>query len=211
MAVLQWNTLGTRIAETGVDRGVLYVEGSDGVPWNGLTRVVQDRPDADLTPIHFDGDVVNYKILRAPTSFELDTFSIPPEFWPCLGRVHLANGLYAENQPRQPFGFSYRSLVANDVDGSSYGYIIHIIFRAFAIEKTLTRKTIASSVQLSTRSYDIRPIPIPSEIRAPISHVSIKSYEQSAQDMAALEDILYGTASTSPTIPTLDWLFSTLS
>ena len=53
---LQWDKLGERIAEAGVDQGVLYPFGSTtydkGVAWNGLTSVNEAPTGGEPSPIY---------------------------------------------------------------------------------------------------------------------------------------------------------------
>ena len=53
---LTWDAIGTRTYETGVQQGVLYVQGTggtspNGVAWNGLTSVSESPSGAEATPI----------------------------------------------------------------------------------------------------------------------------------------------------------------
>jgi hypothetical protein len=204
MAQIQWGVPRTRTVETGVDQGVVYVEGaSSGVPWRGLTRVERSNPEADLEPVYFEGYMTNLMRLNSPTTFQLETLSVPKEFMPCLGKVALAPGFYADNQPLKSFGFSYRTLVANDTEGLAFGYKIHIIFQAYASERAVVRQTLAQNPTVVTRTYEIKTIPILIEGYKPISYISVSSESVSPQGLNELEDVLYGTDSTEPTLPTV--------
>jgi hypothetical protein len=41
MTVLEWDKIGDRRYETGVDRGVLFPPNGPAVPWNGLTAITE--------------------------------------------------------------------------------------------------------------------------------------------------------------------------
>ena len=56
MPKLVWDETGKRLYETGVSKGVLYVQGDDGtygngVAWNGLTAVNESPSGAEATPL----------------------------------------------------------------------------------------------------------------------------------------------------------------
>lgn len=212
MPQIQWGVPQFRTAETGVDRGVLYVEETDsGVAWTGLKRVERARPEEDLEPIFYDGNLVNLMRTNSPTTFRLETISTPREFMPCLGKVALSPGFYADNQPLKHFGLSYRTLVANNVKGLSYAYKIHIIFQAYASESPVVRRTVSARPEVTQKSYNIQTVPLVSDTYRPISYVSVSSESISPQSLQELEDLLYGTNSTNPRLPTISEIIDIIS
>ena len=58
MSKLKWDQVGERIAETGVDQGVLYpfetITFGEGVPWNGLTSVNKAPTGGEPSPFYAD-------------------------------------------------------------------------------------------------------------------------------------------------------------
>src|SRR5699024_2977998 len=59
MPKLTWDQVGERLYETGVDRGVLYPQGSSGtygtgVAWNGLVSVTESPTGAEPSPQYAD-------------------------------------------------------------------------------------------------------------------------------------------------------------
>jgi hypothetical protein len=60
MARLQWDQVGERVYETGVDHGVLYIPDTapasttQGVVWNGLVSVSESPSGAEATPQYAD-------------------------------------------------------------------------------------------------------------------------------------------------------------
>src|SRR5690606_41906872 len=87
MTKLNWGAFGERYFETGIDRGVLYLPGRDGVAWSGLIGVREAPSGGDPTPYYIDG----YKYANVSTSEEyaatLEAFSAPLEFNECDGRA----------------------------------------------------------------------------------------------------------------------------
>ena len=59
MSRIEWDKAGEKFYETGVDRGVLYPQNSDGtyaqgVGWNGLTSVNQSPSGGDANDLYAD-------------------------------------------------------------------------------------------------------------------------------------------------------------
>ena len=66
--MLKWDDTGTRIYETGTDRGVLYPIDANGayplgVAWNGLTGVTEKPTGGDETALYANNS--KYASLRA--------------------------------------------------------------------------------------------------------------------------------------------------
>lgn len=64
MSKLKWDQIGERLFETGVDRGVLFVQENGkyekGVAWNGLSKVSESPSGAEATPLYAN----NHKYLN---------------------------------------------------------------------------------------------------------------------------------------------------
>jgi hypothetical protein len=159
MTRLNWDVVGERTFETGVDRGVLYVDGSDGVPWNGLISVSESPSGADLSEYYIDG--IKYLQLLAGEEFTatIDAFTYPDEFASCDGTRSVGNGLFVTQQPRKGFSLSYRSQVGNDVDGISHGYKIHVVYNALAAPSARQRNSLSDSIAPLNFSWQISTKP----------------------------------------------------
>ena len=132
MSKIEWDKAGEKLYETGVDRGVLFTQNSDGtyangVGWNGLTAVNQSPSGGDANNIYADN--IKYLSLRAAEDYgaTIEAYMYPDEFMECDGSKEVATGVYAGQQARKPFGFSYRTLIGSDTDGEAHGYKIHIV------------------------------------------------------------------------------------
>src|SRR5689334_3307339 len=117
MSRLAWGLPSERYFEGGVDRGVLYLPGQDGVPWNGITAINEAPSGGEPKPYYVDG--YKYLNLASAEDFKatLSAFSAPPEFALCDGMKSIHNGLFATQQPRRPFNLSYRTRVGNIFEG----------------------------------------------------------------------------------------------
>jgi len=200
MAKLVWGAAGERTFEAGVDRGVLYVPGFSGVAWNGLKSVKEAPSGGDPQPYYLDG--TKYANVAAAEEFNatLEAFSSPPEFALCEGNLRLAAGLFATQQPRKPFGFSYRSKIGNDVIGLNSGYKLHLVYNALAAPSGRDNNSTSNTIDPLGLSWNIstRP-PIAPGIK-PTSHFVVSSIEAGTQKMQALEEILYGTTTSAPSL-----------
>lgn len=208
MTRLQWGAAGGRKFQTGVDRGVLYVPGHDGVVWNGLTSVEESSSGGDTQSFYYDG--YNYLNLSSLEEFRATVTALysPPEFDECDGTVAIATGIFASQQRRKPFGFSYRTKIGNDLDSSDYGYKLHLVYNALATPSTRTNNTLSSDPEALPLSWQLVTKPVRISGAAPSAHITIDSTGTDAYVLSLIEDILYGNASSAPRMPTVEELIS---
>lgn len=208
MSRLNWGAVGERFYETGVDRGVLYVTGQPGVPWNGLTSVLEAPTGGEATPFYIDG--VKYLNVASAEEFEatITAFTYPDEFYLCEGSVSAFNGLFVTHQPKRTFGMSYRSKIGNDVEGPDHGYKLHIIYNALAEPSQRSNTTINGSSAPSDFSWKVTTCPpvVPGYKRT--AHFFIDSRFTDPVSLSAIEDVLYGSDSNSAHLPTPLELFN---
>ena len=206
MTRVSWNDVGQRFYEAGTDRGVLYIDGQNGVPWNGLVGVSENSSGGEPKAYYLDG----YKYLNVASAEDyaatINAFTSPREFDACDGTAAIQNGLFATQQPRKTFGFSYRTLIGNDVDGLSLGYKIHIVYNALASPVQRSYKTNGDSASPLTLDWSISTLaPRLTGIR-PTAHFVIDSRLTPPRLLESIEDILYGSNSTEPRLPTAEEL-----
>jgi hypothetical protein len=206
MARLTWDTTGSRLYETGVDHGVLYIpdgngDYTDGVAWNGLTTVTESPSGAEATALYADN--IKYLDLRSAEEFgaTIEAFTYPDEFQQFDGVATPQVGVSVGQQSRSTFGFSYRTNVGNDVDGSDYGYKLHLIYGATASPSEKAYATINDSPEAITFSWEVATTPIAAGgTLKPTSQLIIDSTKVDAGDLTTLEDLLYG-QSGNPQLP----------
>lgn len=211
MTQLVWNQIGDRRYETGVDRGVLYLPDDTGVAWNGLTAVDEDGSATTSTAYYFDGVKYLEKRKTGTYSGTLQALTYPDEFLPFDGYQTVHEGLLASDQPvRDYFGLSYRTLVGNDLEGQDYGYKLHLLYNLVATPETKTFNTVSSSIGITPFSWKISGVPIPVPGFRPTNHFVLDSSRMHPGFLEILEEILYGTDDTSPTMPTPEELIAIL-
>jgi hypothetical protein len=197
---LVWNARGERFYETGVDRGVLYVDGV-GVPWNGLVSVSETPSGGEPKPYYIDG--FKYLNLSSAEEYEasLTAFSSPPEFAPCDGVSSVHNGLFATQQPRKSFDLSYRTKIGNDIDGQDHGYKIHLVYNALAAPTSKNNATQSENVEPIEMSWDISTVAPNLSGRKPTAHFIIDSRYTHEGLLFAVENILYGDETDASRLP----------
>lgn len=210
MSRLIWNAVGTRFFEAGVDRGVLYLDGQPGVPWNGLTGVSENASGGDAKPYYLDG--VKYLNLAASEEFEatLTAFTYPTEFGACDGTASPRPGFFLTQQRRRSFGLSYRTKVGNDLVGEDFAYKLHLVFNALAEPTDKTHTTTGKDNDASEFSWKIttKPIAVPGYART--AHFVLDSRHIHPVTMGKLEDLLYGSELTGAAMPTFDQIITQL-
>lgn len=205
MSKIVWDQIGERIAETGVQNGVLYpmvgANYAKGVAWNGLTSLTESPSGAEANPFYAD----NKKYLEIMSDEEfagtIGCYTYPDEFKPCIGEVELAPGVYVSAQEHTRFGLSYRNEMVNDSQGKTYGYKIHLVYNALAGVAEREHTTINDSPEFEELSFEFTTQKVDVPNAKPTAHLIIDSTKVSADLLAALEDILYGTENTEPRLP----------
>ena len=198
MTRIVWDAVGERTFETGVDRGVLYPLSGPGVPWNGLVSVEKKIVGGDHQVFYLDGQKYMDWITPEFVDINLEAFSYPKEFGPCLGELQVANGLYVGQQPRVKFGLAWRTLVGDDLVGSDKGYKINVLYNCMASPENYKQNTLTKNVSANTRTFSVSSIPPSSSTYRPTSLITIDSRYADPVKLAMVEDQLYGAASITP-------------
>ena len=213
MAKLVWDQAGQKFFETGVSNGVLYVSDGQGgylkgVAWNGLTSVAENPSGAESNPVYAD----NIKYLNIISAEEfgatIEAYTYPDEFMECDGSAQVVAGVNIGQQARKSFGISYRTRVGNDVSGDNLGYKIHVIYNCQAAPSGKTYSTVNESPEAITFSWEVTTTPVPVEGFRPTSTVVFDSTKLEAEKMAAVENALYGGASSEPGLPSIEELLA---
>lgn len=210
MAKLEWDKVGERFFEAGVDRGVLYLATNGiydtGYAWNGLTAVTESPSGAEANAQYAD----NMKYINLISAEEfgctIEAFTYPSAFGQCDGSAEVEQGVYLGQQSRRPFGFSYRTLIGNDLVGTDLGYKIHLVYNAQAAPSERSNGTVNDSPEAMTLSWEVTTTPaqvgvIGGKSYRATAHITIDSTKADPTALAALETILYGSAGVDPRLP----------
>lgn len=190
MSRLEWDQVGERKFQAGLDRGVLYLP-NVAVPWNGLTGV-EEANNTKSQPYYQDGVKYMEHQVLGDFSATLKAFTYPDEFEPCIGIQTNGDGVFFHDQPGQPFGLSYRTLIGNDVSGLEHGYILHMMYNLSAIPSTFSYSTVGGAVAPMEFSWTLTCLPEVVRYIRPTGHVSVKSTDIDPSKLDAMESALYG-------------------
>jgi hypothetical protein len=209
MTPITWDEVGERFYETGVDHGVLYLpdetgDYNEGHAWNGLTTVTESPSGAESNPQYADN--IKYLNLISIEEFggTIEAFTYPDEFGQCDGTAQPEPGIYLGQQSRRAFGLCYRTKLGNDLDGTDHGYKIHLVYGALAKPSEKAYASINDSPEAITFSWEITTTPVAVTGHKPTALLTIDSTKVDPARLAALEDILYGTATDDPRLPLPD-------
>ena len=211
MTEIQWDTTGEKVFETGVDHGVLYIPDNDGnydtgVAWNGLTTVTESPSGAESNPQYADN--IKYLNLLSAEEFgaTIEAFTYPDEFGKYNGEAQPAPGVYLGQQNRGTFGLSYRTLKGNDLQGTDFGYKLHLVWNCDAAPSEKAYATVNDSPEAITFSWEISTTKVAVGVvdgkrYNPVASMTIDSTKVQADELAALEAILYGTTADATAEP----------
>lgn len=208
MAKIEWDKIGERLYETGVDHVALYnyADGAykNGVAWNGVTSITENKTGAEPTPLYADN--IKYLVLKSVEEYglTLECYTYPKEFEKCNGVAALAKGVSIGQQRRESFGLSFRTLIGNDTDGDTHGYKLHLVYGCDASPSEESNNTINDSPEAKTFSYEIETTPVAVEGYKNTSCITISSIDADPTKLAELEKILIGDGEEEPRLPLPD-------
>lgn len=214
MSAIVWDATGERLFETGVDQAVLYTWNStsnkynDGVPWNGITGVTASPDGAEPTDLWADN--IKYATLRSAETFgmTIEAYTYPDAFGECDGSASPASGVYIGQQSRKAFGFCYRTKVGSDSDTEASKYKIHVVYNCTASPSERSYETINDSPDAITFSWEVTTTPVNVTGYKPTSEITIDVWKLTSQQKTSLENKLYGSQNTEPTLPEPDALLA---
>lgn len=215
MSRIIWDEIGKRYFETGVKKGVLYpaVNGAypKGVAWNGITAINESSSGAESNPLYADN--IKYLNLMSNEEYKatIEAYTYPDEFAVCDGSAEIATGVVIGQQKRSSFGLSYVTNLGNDTDSTDYGYKIHLVYGAIASPTDRGYSTINDSPDAITFSWEVSTTPVDVPGYKPTASITIDSTKANASELAALEEILYGSASQEPRLPLPEELMTIFS
>lgn len=205
---LQWDEVGKRFFETGVDRGVLYPIQSDntyskGVAWSGLTGVTHKPSGAEANGKYADNMKYLNLIAAEDLGGTIKAYYYPPEFGECDGSVKIAPGLTAGQQSRKMFGFCYRTKLGNDTEGQDHGYKLHLVYGCLVTPSERDYASMNESPDAIEFSWEFTTTPVDVPGFKPSAGFELDSTDPTLapEKLKAIEDILYGTETEDARLP----------
>lgn len=201
MTRIDWARAGERYFETGIDRGVLYVDENPGVPWVGLVSFTESSSGGESTDRYLDGIKISNRASPQQFAGTLEAYTYPVEFERCDGTYRADNGLRITQQRRRPFHMIYRSKVGNDTQGLEKAYKLHIMYNLRAEPSERSYHTLVEQNEPLTFQWKITSRAAVVLGYRPSAHFIVDSRDVPAELLTQLEDMLYGTELTNPSIP----------
>lgn len=189
MTRLEWGDIPSRTTEYGADRGVFYPRSGFAVPWNGLISVKESLPLPDRPPVYSDGFKQKARDGYGDFTLDVEAYTYPSAFEDLAIRDP-----WNRLKPSMPFDFVYRTKTLT-------GYNLHLVYNAVAVRSDKNNATIEQDPEVATLAWTFytKPVNIPG--LAPSSHLILNSDIAWPTATQALEDRLYGTATTSARMP----------
>ncbi len=210
---LTWDDTGKRLYETGTDRGAIYPMTEDGTygvgeAWNGLISVDSSPSGAEETKLWANNGA--YISLRSAEELGLTigAYTYPKGFAACDGSAEFGSeaGITIGQQTRKKFGFTYRTLVGNDVKNNDFGYKIHLVYGVTASPSERSYSTVNDDPEAIEFSWECSTTPVPVDGFKPTAEIVIDSTQVEPRVLEAIEKYLYGDDSTDPKFPLPDEL-----
>ena len=191
---IHWDDYSSRYYESGLDRGVLYLQDGTSVPWIGLREVnIDDYEGADVETYYVDGLEYLSVTGRGESKGTLSAFTSPEEFDRCAGYDTIHNGAYITGQSHEEFGLAYRTFAGDALGGPQSGYKIHLLYGVLAVPSSMGYQTLSADPNLIDLSWDIKATRVifgtPPKSTA---HVIIDTRYAYSSAVTALEKVLYG-------------------
>lgn len=222
MAKLVWDKTGERYYETGVNQGVLYPIQSDGkytkgVAWNGLSAVTESPSGAEASAIYADN--IKYLNLMSAEEFgaTIEAYTYPEEFAECDGSAELAKGVYAGQQQRKVLvcvieqsWVTMSCLMIMDTNCIWFMERWLRLLKRHMLRLMNSPEAIALSWEVTTTPVEITKALNGKKLK-PTACLTIDSTKVDAKNLAALEDILYGTEEAEARLPLPDEVIEIMS
>lgn len=209
MSKLEWDKSGDRLFETGVDRGVLFLFSAGkygkGSPWNGLISVNQSSEGGESNKAYADNGVYLNMTSVENANVTIEAYSAPPDFSKCLGKPVIIPGVHVTQQNPKKFGFSYRSIVNNDLLGDEFDYVIHLVYGCLASPSEKNSSTVNDSPEADTMSWDVSTTPIFLDVNRKAAIIDLRKSDFVKEGLAnvfrSIEKMLYGSDDTDSKLP----------
>jgi hypothetical protein len=180
---LEWGK-GPPQYDRGIDQGVLYLDDA-AVPWNGLVSVNELESGSVNTENYFDGKRLHISQETGDFAGVIEAFTYPDVFAEYNG--------FGDREEHRRFGFSYRT---------QYGdrYKIHLVYNVLVSDDARSWSTMSASLDPSLFNWQIHAAAEPVPGASPAGRLTME-VPRDPSVLASLEDILYGTETTDPRLP----------
>lgn len=213
---LKWHEAGSRLYETGISNGALYIQKSDGtydkgVAWNGLMSVIGSPSGGEPSPIYANNVKIGDTISVTDFGGRIEAFTYPDIFAECDG-VGLGTGrVLIAMQKRKRFALVYKTILGNDTNEMEHGYKLHVHYGCRIQPSPVGYTTMSENVDLLHYSWTFTSLPVRSLRLPPLTYLCLNSSLIESTKMAAINDILFGTELTDARLALPDEFMNILS
>lgn len=194
MPSITWDSIDSRRILTGVDRGVLYPGSGIGLPWNGLTSINETPSDYNSGSTFYDGSKIFITQTKEYFSGTIEAYTYPRELMPYIGE-----STFPDNQDDKTFDLSYRAIKKDGFSDKEY-HLIHLVYNVVLHPSQKNYQSLSDSNSPTSFSWDF--VTNQSKIgKYTGSHMIVDTETANPQAIQELEDILYGTDTTLPRLP----------
>jgi len=194
MTRLTWETPVNPRYEIGVDRVVIYQEPTYfGSAWSGVISITEGLQGGERSDGYFDGLKVNDFVTSRNFQGTLRSYTYPYWLSNILGYRSIKTGVLLTRQKRSTFRMTYRTKIGD------VGHKIHLVWGCTLVPKVRSYNTIADAPDPSIFEWTINAVPY-SESNAwkPTAHMWFDTTKLTANQLAIVEDALYGDADSGP-------------
>jgi hypothetical protein len=199
MTAIVWDRLEDRRFETGIERGVLYPAGV-GVAWNGLVSVTES-PGRESKVYYQDGSKSLIRLMAPGYKAKISAFTYPEVLDELQGNERIG-GVNLHDQRSGAFDLTYRTRIGSALEGIEYGYKLHLIYGLVINPSDTDLETISDTPAATAFEWDVEAAQRFWGTKL-VNHISIDSTSVDPGWLAGIEDQLYGTPTTDPTMPDL--------
>lgn len=171
--------------DQGIDQGVLYLDGT-AVPWNGLVSV-DERASGEVNVDHyFDGTRIHISQESGDFEARISAYTYPDVFAEYNG--------YSDRDEYRRFGFSYRTQHGLD------DHKLHLVYNVLVRDDLREWTTLTERPDPSLFNWDIYAASEPVPGASPAARLMMEA-PRDPSILSMVEDILYGTDTTEPRLP----------
>ncbi len=194
---LKWDEIGERLYETGVFDVALFVRSATGtypkgVPWNGVTAINEQPSGAEPTKLYADNRIYASPMSNEEYGAGVEAYTYPDEWAQCDVSEEIAEGVQIGQQKRKIFGLAYKTLIGNDVEDTSYGYKLHLMYGGQAAPSEKSYSTVNDAPEAITFSWDVTTTPVEVTGYKPTSILTIDSTKTDPAKLKLIEEQIYG-------------------
>lgn len=173
---------------SGVDRCVVYFQDETQV-WPGVVTVEDEYEILENTVVYVDG-------LKRRTSVQGSDYS-----------AKISSYTFPDKVLDDPFGMCFRVFTKEDHSE----YELHLVYNCYATLESIQQQTLTNEVNIPGFSIDISTKPVNTiTFENPLSHLIIRTKGLWTHAVEHIEDILYGTSTEQPRLPSIDEIIDIL-